>query len=139
MKQTRLLSLFLVLVLALSFVACAQPDLGELWTDATYKKDTTFGSGSKTIEVEVIAGESSVTFTIHTDKETVGAALMEHNLIEGDEGAYGLYIKKVNGILADYDVDQSWWGFYKNGEMMMTGVDLTAFADGDHYELKYER
>ena len=89
--------------------------------------------------MEVVAGESSVTFTIHTDKETVGAALIEHNLIEGDAGAYGLYIKKVNGILADYDVDQSWWGFYKNGEMMMTGVDMTAFEDGDHYELKYER
>lgn len=139
MKQTRLLSLFLVLVLALSFVACAQPDLGELWTDATHKQNKTFGSGSKTIEVEVVAGESSVTFTIHTDKETVGAALIEHNLIEGDAGAYGLYIKKVNGILADYDVDQSWWGFYKNGEMMLTGVDMTAFEDGDHYELKYER
>lgn len=139
MKQTRILSLFLILVLALSFVACAQPDLGELWTDATYKKDKTFGSGAKTIEVEVIAGESSVTFTLHTDKETVGAALIEHNLIEGDEGAYGLYVKKVNGILADYDVDQSWWGFYKNGEMMMTGVDMTAFEDGDHFELKYEK
>ena len=139
MKQTRLLSLLLILVLALSFVACAQPDLGELWTNATYKQNKTFGNGAKTIEVEVIAGESSVTFTIHTDKETVGAALIEHNLIEGDAGAYGLYIKKVNGILADYDVDQSWWGFYKNGEMMMTGVDMTAFEDGDHYELKYER
>ncbi len=139
MKQTRLLSLFLVLVLALSFVACAQPDLGELWTNATYKTDKTLGNGAKTIEVEVSAGESSVTFTIHTDKETVGDALMEHNLVEGDAGAYGLYIKKVNGILADYDVDQSWWGFYKNGEMMMTGVDMTAFEDGDHYELKYEK
>ena len=38
-------------------------------------------------------------------------------------------------MLADYDVDQTYWGFYQNGEYMMTGVDTTEFADGDQYEL----
>ena len=28
-------------------------------------------------------------------------ALIEHNLIEGEKGAYGLYVKKVNGITAE--------------------------------------
>ena len=64
---------------------------------------------------------------------------MEHSLLEGDEGPYGLYVKKVNGITADYDVDQSYWGFYKNGEYMMTGIDMTEFADGEHYELVYTK
>ena len=140
MKLKRLLSLALLLTLALSLLSCFAPiNFDELWQDATYKTDKEFGNGAKTVAVEVIAGEYSVTFTIHSDKETVGEALQEHGLIEGEEGAYGLYVKRVNGILADYDIDQSYWGFYKNGEMMLVGVDGQTFASGDHYELKYEK
>lgn len=110
-----------------------------LWASATYLKDTTFGEGAKTVTVKVIAGGKSVTFTVKTDAETLGDALLAHNLIAGDEGQYGLYVKVVNGITADYDVDQSYWGFSKNGEYMMTGVDGTAIADGETYELTYTK
>lgn len=110
-----------------------------LWASATYLKDTTFGEGAKTVTVKVIADGKSVTFTVKTDAETLGDALLAHNLIAGDEGQYGLYVKVVNGITADYDVDQSYWGFSKNGEYMMTGVDGTAIADGETYELTYTK
>ena len=110
-----------------------------LWSDADYVEDTTFGNGSKTVQVEVKVGEESVTFTIKTDKATLGEALLEHNLIAGEQSAYGLYVKKVNGITADYDVDQSYWGFCKNGEHMMSGVDTTEISDGEHYELVYTK
>ena len=110
-----------------------------LWASATYLKDTTFGEGTKTVTVKVIADGKSVTFTVKTDAETLGDALLAHNLIAGDEGQYGLYVKVVNGITADYDVDQSYWGFSKNGEYMMTGVDGTAIADGETYELTYTK
>lgn len=140
MKLTRILSLALALVLALSLFSCFAPkNLDALWENATYTTDKTLGKGEKTLYVEVIAGESSITFTIKTDKDTVGAALSEHDLIAGEESAYGLYVKTVNGILADYDIDQSYWGFYKNGEMMLSGVDTTEFTSGDHFELKYEK
>ena len=43
--------------------------------------------------------------TINTDKEILRDALEEHNLISGEQGAYGLYVKVVNGIKADYDED----------------------------------
>ena len=65
----------------------------------------------------------------------LGDALSEHDLLEGEEGEFGLYVKKVNGILADYDIDKTYWGLYKNGEYLMTGVDTTEIADGEHYEL----
>ena len=91
--------------------------------------------GAKTVMVEVKAGEDSVTFTIKTDKETVGEALQEHGLIEGEDGAYGLYVKKVNGIVADYDEDQTFWAFYINGEYAMTGVDGTLIEEGVTYQL----
>ena len=75
-------------------------------------------------------------FEIHTDKKTVGEALLEVKLIEGEDGPYGLYVKKVNGITADYDVDQTYWAFYINGEVAMTGVDVTDVEGGATYSFK---
>lgn len=83
--------------------------------------------------------ENSVTFTIHTDKATVGEALMEHGLVEGENGPYGLYVKKVNGITADFDTDGSYWSFYVNDEYAMTGVEMTEIVEGARYRLEYAR
>ena len=110
-----------------------------LWANATYSKDTELGTGSKTIAVEVKVGDKSVTFTIHTDKTTLGDALLEHGLIAGENGMYGLYVKTVNGMLADYDIDGSYWSFYKGGEMMMSGVDGESISGGEHYEIVYAK
>lgn len=135
----RSITLLLAALLCLSFASCKKTPPDALWESATYLEDTTLGEGKTTVKVEVKAGEHSVTLTIRTDRTILGDALTDHNLIEGENGAYGLYVKKVNGITADYDVDQSYWGFYKNGEYMMTGVDTTTIADGEHYELVYEK
>ena len=134
--------LTLATVLSLLFVlsACGQKTPEQLWDEnAVYTEDKTFGEGSKTVEVEVKAGERKVTFTICSDEQYLGDALIAYGLISGEEGAYGLYIKTVNGILADYDVDQSYWAFYKDGEYAMAGIDLTEFLDGEHYELVYTK
>lgn len=117
----------------------SEAPLTGLWKDATYTKDTSFGEGSKSLTVEVKAQEHSITFTLKTDAETVGAALLEQGLIDGEPGAYGLYVKKVNGITADYDVDQSYWAFYIGDEMAMTGVDGTAITEGARYQLVYTK
>jgi len=156
-----LLTLLLALACIFSFVACAptetpdntdngtktedttvpdntdnEPEVTGLWATATYLTDTELGEGAKTITVQVKAEDKTVTFTVNTDKDTVGAALLENGLIAGDEGAYGLYVKTVNGILADYDVDQSYWGFFINGEYAMTGVDVTNITEGAVYQLE---
>ena len=133
-----LAALSLVLVVCL-ISSGSTVDKAGLWENAVYLADTEFGTGEITVQVEVRVEEQSVTFTIHTDKTTLGEALLEHSLISGDESQYGLYVRVVNGITADYDVDQSYWAFYKNGEYMMTGVDVTEIADGEHYELVYTR
>lgn len=106
-----------------------------LWKDATYREDKTFGSGAKTIKVTVKAENASVTFTLNTDKENLADALLEHKLVEGEDGAYGLYIKKVNGILADYDVDQTYWSFQIGGEAQMNGVSDAKIGGGESFEL----
>lgn len=135
----------LLLVCLMGVTACGQQqqpeyeqpslDLG-LWKDATYTANTELGEGATTLTVQVKADERQITFTIHTNKTTVGEALQEHNLLEGEEGQYGLYVKKVNGILADYDVDQYYWAFYVNGEYAMTGVDTTNIEEGVTYSLE---
>ena len=133
--MTRVALIVLALLTVISLVACADAEKTGVWEDATYTSDKTFGNGEKTVMVEVVAEEQSITFTVKTDKETLADALIEHALIEGEDGPYGLYIKKVNGITADYDIDQTYWSLSKNGEMSMVGASDTVIADGEHYEL----
>ena len=158
----KILSLLLVLVMALSFVSCTgngaetetpvttdapatdgATDTTEaekvpaegIWADAIYRSDKSFGNGAKTIEVEVKVDDKSVTFTIKTDADNLGAALLEHSLVEGEQSTYGLYIKKVNGILADYGVNQHYWALSKSGTALMTGADGESISGGEHYEI----
>lgn len=127
-------------VLLLScLTGCGKKVDSALWEKALYTEDTELGEGSKTVKVVVEADTHKITFTIHTDEEVLGDALLANKLIEGDESEFGLYVKKVNGITADYDVDQSYWAFYQNGEYMNTGVDGAAFEDGAQYELVYTK
>lgn len=138
MKNTIRSSILIILslVLLVSLISCNTVDKTGIWEEATYLKDMTFGNGAKTVVVEVKAADQQVTFTIKTDKATVGEALMEHGLIAGEQGAYGLYVKQVNGMTADYDVDQTYWAFYINGEFGMTGVDMTEINEADTYRLE---
>lgn len=97
------------------------------------------GEGSTEFTFTVVDKEGSETqFEIHTDKETVGDALLDLDLIAGEEGEYGLYVKTVNGITVDYDKDGEYWAFYVNDEYAQTGVDSTAITEGDSYSFKVE-
>ena len=97
------------------------------------------GEGSTKFNFTVVDKDGNETqFEIHTDKETVGEALMELELIAGEESEYGLYVKTVNGITADYDKDGVYWAFYVNDEYASTGVDSTAITEGDSYSFKVE-
>lgn len=98
------------------------------------------GQGNTVFYFTVTDKETRETkFEVHTDKATVGEALQEVKLISGDESAYGLYVKTVNGITADYDTDKTYWAFYINGEYAMTGVDATAVEAGKTYSFKIEK
>ena len=136
---TKSLSLILALLFLFSLAACNSVKKEGLWEDATHLSDKEFGKGEKTLTVEVTAEEQTVTFKVHTDKETVGEALLEHALIEGEDGPYGLYIKKVNGITADFDADQTYWAFYENENYAMTGVDTTKINEDVVYRLVHTK
>jgi hypothetical protein len=133
-NRTRALSLLLVVILTLSLTACFDKgvDTSGLWADATYTKDTTLGNGAKTVEVEFVIEEQSITVTLKTDKETLGEALYEHSLINDPS-----FFDTANGIKADYNANQAWWKVCKGGEMTSVGVNDLTVTDGDHYEIIY--
>lgn len=100
---------------------------------------TVLGEGNVSFPLTVVDGDGNTTqFEIHTDKETVGQALLALELIAGDDGEYGLYVKTVNGVTADYDTDGKYWAFYIDDEYAMTGVDSTPITDGSSYTFKVE-
>ncbi len=91
--------------------------------------------GSKEIVAEVILTDgTSESFKIKTDAEYLREALEQEKLISGTESDYGLYVTTANGITAD-EAKQEWWCFTRNGESIMTGVDVTPISDGEHYEI----
>lgn len=130
----------LVLTVVFCFAACEkEPVPADIWDSAIYTEDVTLGEGETTLTVGVKIEDKTVTFTLNTDAETVGAALLENGLIAGEMGDYGLYVKVVNGVTADYDIDQSYWAFWINGDYAMSGVDTTPIVAGEDYLLEYTK
>ena len=125
----------LIVAMALSMTACGGSSNNSAQGDSQNQSETV--GVSFTVEVTDADGNTQ-TIDVTSDKETVGEALLEQGLIVGEEGQYGLYVKEVNGIVADYDADGSWWGFYINGEMASTGVDGAAVEEGAVYGFKVE-
>ena len=126
----------LLLVLCLMVSACSMAKTqGSLWDAATYKQDTELGEGEKQVMVEVRAEEKAVVFTLHTNAQKLDEALLEHALIAGEMGAYGLYVNVVNGMEADYEKNGTYWSLIKEGEPMMTGVSGVELSGGERFEL----
>ena len=101
---------------------------------------TVLGEGETTFLFTVVDKDGAETvFEIHTDKEIVGDALTELGLLTGEESVYGLFVKSVNGIVADYEVDKTYWAFYVNGEYAMSGVDTTTIEENTSYMFKVEK
>lgn len=130
------LLLVLSLVMVFSFAACAKKvDKTGVWENATYLSDKTFGKGAKTITFKVTAEDQTVTFTVKTDKENLADALLEYDLVAGDDSAYGLYVKTVNGMTAKYE-DGWWWALYEGEQLASVGASSITIKDGGEYTYK---
>lgn len=149
----KLLTLALALVLALSLAACGQKEVpaGDDGSQNDPVQDTVtqvtlpvadgavIGQGETAFTVAVTGAEgTTVTFTVNTDEETVGAALLALGVVAGDVTDYGLYVKTVNGETADYETDGTYWAFYINGEYAMVGVDAATVEAGATYAFTVE-
>lgn len=110
-------------------------DANGSWPDGSV-----IGEGARQFRLTVTDAEGSeIELEIHTDEDTVGAALSELGVIAGDEGEYGLYVTTVNGVKADYDKDGMYWALYINDAYAQTGVDSTEIKEGDSYCFKLEK
>ena len=154
MKMTRskkalsfILCIVLIAAIALFTTACNDNKTNDTTTTTESAVSTTeapkatvLGKGETkfTFTVTDLEGKETV-FEINTDKKTVGEALLELELIEGEDGQYGLYVKTVNGTTLDYDKDGAYWAFYVNGEYGTTGVDVTDIVAGTTYTFKAEK
>lgn len=106
----------------------------------TTADSSVLGEGSLQFPFTVTDPDGNETsFEIHTEKETVGEALSELGLIEGEDSEYGLFVQTVCGITLDYDKEGLYWAFYINEEYASSGVDSTAITEGDSYHLKAEK
>ena len=132
MKKTVItsVSLILVAVFMLFSVSCAKKvDATGAWENATYLKDTTVGKGDKEIKVEIEAGEQSITLTVKTDKDNLGDALYELELINDAS-----FFDTLNGIKADFNDGGMFWKVLKGDTMLPHGVNDEKISGGESYK-----
>ena len=154
-KFSKILSLLLLLLLtaaiAISVVSCNDEGNNSDGSVTTTGGTTVATTGAVTDEpltnvrgegntefifkVVTASGETK-TFTVKTDKTTVGQALLDAGLIEGEDGQYGLYVKTVDGETLDYNKDGMYWSFYVGDGYALKGVDTTEIEEGVEYSFR---
>ena len=128
-----------VLVLLIAAAAVTLPSCGN--TDANNGVETVVNQKEEiTITVAVTGPDGTVKeHIVTTDSDNLEDAFLDSGFVSGENGPYGLYIKTVDGITADYDSDGAYWAMYKDGEYLMTGAKDTKIAEGERYELVYTK
>ena len=129
-KQTKILAviLFIVLIAASAMIySCGKDD------------ENTLGKGATSFTLKITDNNGTTkTFTIKTDEKTVGDALIHKdvNLIPADQKGF---FSTLNGITADWEVDEGWWGFYIDGNLADAGAFDTNIEKDAVYSFKYEK
>lgn len=138
------LCIVLIVVSALFLAGCNNQSASPTPTPSEQAQGTPIppivvGEGATEFAFEVyFLDGTQKNYTVKTDETTVGKALQNVGLISGEEGPFGLYVKTVDGVTVDYDVDGKYWAFYANGKQAPVGVDATNIAQGTTYAFKAE-
>ena len=128
-------SIILSIVCVLCLVSCNETvDKEGIWENATYLSDTTLGKGEKSVSFTVEAEDQSITITLKTDKNTLGEAMYEHDLINDPT-----FFDTLNGMQASWEKDQAYWAFYHGEDLMMVGVGDTTIEGGEAYRFVYTK
>ena len=90
------------------------------------------GEGSTLFYLDVTDRDGvTSSYAIHTDAETVGTALVNLDMIEGENGMYNT----VCDMTLDWNADHMYWAFYVDGEYATSGLDDTPITAESHYAL----
>ena len=98
--------------------------------------------GAKTVTINVVNSEGETKeYVVKTDAEYLRQVMDEAEGLtyEGIEDATSFMVMTVNGENADYSVDQSYWGFFINGEYCNYGINEQTVADGDVFSIEYTK
>ena len=136
----------LIAAMALSFVSCDKDQSPEnsgtvANTEAVLSgdlaADNVVGEGNTSFSFTVVfADKTSKTYTVKTDKSTVGEALVDTGLISGTDSQYGLMVDTVAGVKLEWDKDKMYWAFYVNGGYANSGVDSTPIKADETYSFE---
>lgn len=136
----RLTALVCVIMIVASGALLSGCNTEQAQEAATVQSVKQLGEGNVKFTLSVVdKDKNEKRFEISTDEKTVGDALKKLNLIEGEQGQYGLYINSVDGVTADFNKDKTYWAFYINGEYATSGVDQTEVKNGEVYSLRIEK
>jgi len=92
--------------------------------------------GAKQISIAVtVDGATVKSLNVNTNSEFLLEVLLDNNLVQGEQSAFGYWVTAVDGIVPDED-NQEWWALYHNGEFAMYGPDQTVLEDGDSFEYR---
>lgn len=142
-RKTRIVSIVCVILAALlCLCGCEAKQTAASHTATSAAVDLSnaekLGEGDRQFYFTVTFPDGTVkAYDIATNETTVGAALAALDLAQGEQTQYGLFVKTIGGVRADYDLDHAYWAFYIDGEYAMTGVDGADITDGSVYAFVY--
>lgn len=123
----------LIAAMALLTIGCSETSTPET-PDISQLPATVVGEGETVFYFIAVDLDGVMTkYEVHTNETTVGAALIGLELISGDMGEYGLYVKTVNGVTLDWDTHGKYWALYIGEEYALTGVDQVEIVPGTTY------
>ena len=126
-----LMTLALITALALSFSSC-----GNDKPTGDVSDPYLLGDGAVSFTFVCEGSEKTTAYIIKTDKTTLADALLEHGLIAGDDGPYGLYVKTVCGETLDYDTDGKYWALWDGDNYASVGAGELEIQEGARYTFK---
>lgn len=128
MKKKHIIALLTVLVLV----------AGMSFAYSFFSEKPTEGTKEITIEI-VNKSEDSVIYEVKTDAEYLIGAMedAEGLTFDGSDSQYGFTVSEINGEVADFNVDASYWAFYVNDEYCNYGVSEQPVNDGDAFKIVY--
>ncbi len=123
----------LIAAMALCTTGCSDNTTPET-PDISQLPATVVGEGETVFYFIAVDLDGKMTkYEVHTNETTVGAALLGVELIAGDPGPYGLYVKTVNGVTLDWDTHGKYWSLLIDGEYSLNGVDTVDIVPGTTY------
>ena len=125
-----------LLVALIAFVAVIAVVVGIWFATRPEPAAEPTGDMLKYTVIVVHADGAEKTYNYETEGGNLGPALVKEGLVAAADN--GLYTT-IDGVTADWNVDQSYWAFYIGDEMATFGIDDAVIHDGDVFKLVYTK